>query len=267
MLRLRSLAVLAALALPLAYIPAVASAHGGRGGGKKPMGTIASYDGTTLTVTLADGSTETATTTDGTRVKIEHRGNHSHGRGHGNPSKGSLDDLSAGAFVLRMKLRDDTLEQIRIRPSETDAGSTCAADDESDDSCAGSDDSSGEDASGRCHGHHGDSADEDEDESQDDQGDDDDQADDADSDEADDADSDEADDADADQADGDDADDESGDGDFRAARGKPDHDCATDDSGSTTDDSADDDANDDTADDGATGDDDTLADDGAGTTQ
>ena len=108
-----ALAAVAALALATIAVPALA--HGGKGSGKKAMGTIASFDGTTLTVTTTGGETVTATFTEDTKVKVEHRGHH--GR-HGNPSKGSADNLTPGTFVLKMKTDDDgTLEKIRVRPT------------------------------------------------------------------------------------------------------------------------------------------------------
>ena len=136
--RLRITAAGAALLLAFAATPA--TAHQGHGTGKKPMGTIESFDGTTLTVTLSDGSSQSATTTDDTRVKVEHRGNHTHGRGHGNPSRGSLDDLQAGNFVLRMKMRGDTLEQIRIRRAPESTDTVCTESDNADAESDGADD-------------------------------------------------------------------------------------------------------------------------------
>jgi hypothetical protein len=108
--------VLAAVgALALATLVAPAGAHNGKGGGKKPMGTIASFDGTSLTVTTADEDV-TATVTDDTKVKVEHRGHHARGKGHGNPSRGDAEDLTAGTFVLDMKVDDDgNLDRIRVR--------------------------------------------------------------------------------------------------------------------------------------------------------
>jgi hypothetical protein len=108
--------VLAAVgALALATLVAPAGAHNGKGGGKKPMGTVASFDGTTLTVTTADDDV-TATVTEDTKVKVEHRGHHSKGKGHGNPSRGDAENLTAGSFVLDMKVDDDgNLVRIRVR--------------------------------------------------------------------------------------------------------------------------------------------------------
>ena len=108
-----ALAAVAALALAAVTLPALA--HGGKGGGRKAMGTIASFDGTTLTVTTTDGETVTATFTEDTKVKVEHRGHH--GR-NGNPSNGSAANLTPGTFVLKMKTAEDgTLEKIRVRPT------------------------------------------------------------------------------------------------------------------------------------------------------
>jgi hypothetical protein len=116
----RKLASVLALGLALGAVAApFAQAHRGKGHGKKPIGTIASFDGTTLTVTLTDGSTATATATEDTQVKLEHRG---HRKGHKKPSNGTLEDLAAGNFVLRMKVDEcGELDKIRLRRS-ADAG-------------------------------------------------------------------------------------------------------------------------------------------------
>ena len=113
----RKLVLTAVAVLALASIATPALGHRGKGSGKKATGTIASFDGTTLTVTTSDGST-TATVTDDSKIRVEHRGHHGRGKGHGNPSKGTAEDLTAGAFVLKMKTDDDgTLDQIHIRPA------------------------------------------------------------------------------------------------------------------------------------------------------
>ncbi|MDQ3940473.1 MAG: hypothetical protein M3238_03875 [Actinomycetota bacterium] len=114
-----------ALTVALGAIAApIASAHKGRGQGKKPIGTIASFDGTTLTVTTTAGTTVTATVTEDTQIKIEHRGHHARAKRHGNPSNGALDALAAGNFVLRMKVDDGELDKIRIRPATTEHAPT-----------------------------------------------------------------------------------------------------------------------------------------------
>ena len=114
----RIIVVGAAAALALASIATPAAAHKGKGKGKKPMGTIASFDGTTLTVTTTDGATTTATYTEDSKIKVEHRGHHDRS---GRPSEGDAADLTAGAFVLKMKTEEDgTLERIRVRPATHD---------------------------------------------------------------------------------------------------------------------------------------------------
>ena len=126
--------VLAAIgALALATLVSPAGAHNGKGGGKKALGTIASFDGTTLTVTTADGNV-TATVTEDTKVKVEHRGHFAKGKdsgkGRGNPSRGDAEDLVAGTFVLDMKVDDEgNLDRIRVRsaaPHETEPTATPA---------------------------------------------------------------------------------------------------------------------------------------------
>ena len=129
----------AILILAVAVIAGPAAAHRGRGAGKKPMGTVTSFDGTTLTVTTTSGEVVTGTVTEDTKVKKEHRGHHSRS---GNPSNGTVEDLTAGTFVLRMKLDDGVVEKIRVRsgaPHEAEEPETEepeteeeAVDDESD---------------------------------------------------------------------------------------------------------------------------------------
>ena len=109
----RTLVVAITAALTLTVTAAPAAAHRGKGSGKKPLGTVASFDGTTLTVTTTAGETVTATFTEDTQVKVEHRGHHDRS---GKPSHGDAADLTAGTYVLRMKVADDgTLEKIRVR--------------------------------------------------------------------------------------------------------------------------------------------------------
>jgi len=90
----------------------LASAKRGEG---KSAGTIASFDGTTLTVTMNDASTMTATVTEATKIKVSHRGRHEHGRGFKKHSNGTLEDLVAGNLVVKMKMAEGALEKIRIK--------------------------------------------------------------------------------------------------------------------------------------------------------
>ncbi|HYI43923.1 MAG TPA: hypothetical protein VE174_00480 [Actinomycetota bacterium] len=90
----------------------LASAKRGEG---KSAGTIASFDGTTLTVTMKDASTVTATVTEATKIKVSHRGRHEHGKGFKKHSNGALADLVAGNLVIKMKMAEGVLEKIRIK--------------------------------------------------------------------------------------------------------------------------------------------------------
>ena len=119
-----------------AALPAQAkSPHSERRGGKKPIGEIVSFDEatSTLIVDLADGEDLTATVDPDVQVKIEHRGRHHRSKGHGNPSEGSIEDLTAGALVLRIKTDDDEITKIRLRPAPAE-GPAAEGDDDGDDS-------------------------------------------------------------------------------------------------------------------------------------
>lgn len=125
MLRRTTAILTAALVLGAVAAPAALAKRPSGKGGKKPVGTVASFDGTTLTVTMKDGSSRTATADESTQVKIDHRGRPS---AKGNPTRGSLDDLVAGNLVLRMKTDDGALEKVRIRrvATETAPVTTCS---------------------------------------------------------------------------------------------------------------------------------------------
>jgi hypothetical protein len=120
MLRRTTVSVLIAVVLSAFAVPAAIAGPkaAARKGGKKPMGTVSSFDGTTLSVARKNGSSLTVTTDEDTRVKLEHRGRHAR---KGNPSNGTLEDLVVGAFVLKMKVDDDVLEKIRLRLPATSA--------------------------------------------------------------------------------------------------------------------------------------------------
>ena len=110
----------AAVSLALAAVPGAHASGGNTArGGKKPLGEIVSFDQATLElgVQLRDGSLAAHTVDADVRVKLVHRGHHGRGRGHGNPSRGGLDDLDPGAQVLRWKVRDGVVEKIRLRPA------------------------------------------------------------------------------------------------------------------------------------------------------
>jgi len=117
----KTLAVVAVMTVAASMAAPAALAKGNKGkGGKKAIGEVTGFDATTgaLVVTLTDGTVFAGTANEGTKVKIEHRGNHGKGKGHGNPSNGDLADLVAGAKVLKMKTADDglTVKKIRLRP-------------------------------------------------------------------------------------------------------------------------------------------------------
>ena len=123
-----SLLSAALLACGLLAAPGIA-----KPGGKKPIGEIVSFDGEsmTLVVEMKSGSELTAEVADDAQIKLEHRGNHSTGKGHGNPTTGSLDDLVEGAKVLRLKFdkHEGVISKIRLRPAPEE----CKADDTEDD--------------------------------------------------------------------------------------------------------------------------------------
>ena len=109
--------VAVSVALVLGTVAAAAGASKGKGQGKKAMGTIESFDGETISVDVGEDEAVTATVDDDTKIKVEHRGHHARGKGHGNPSRGTTDDLEEGAFVLDMKVDDGHLDRIRVRPA------------------------------------------------------------------------------------------------------------------------------------------------------
>ena len=114
---------LTASLLVSASAASTAFAHG-KGGGKKARGEVTSFDMTSmaLVVAMRNGDTFEGTVDPDAQVKLEHRGHHSHGQGHGNPSRGSLEDVVAGALVLRMKFDDEgVVEKIRLRKAPVDA--------------------------------------------------------------------------------------------------------------------------------------------------
>ena len=132
MLRRTTAVFTAALVLGAVAAPAALAndRDGSRKGGKKPIGSVASFDGTTLTVTLNDGSSATATADEDSRVKIDHRGRPA---AKGNPTRGSLEDLVAGTLVLRLKTDDGVLEKVRIRrTAQTSPAPVAACEDGSD---------------------------------------------------------------------------------------------------------------------------------------
>ncbi|MFN2587493.1 MAG: hypothetical protein ABR613_05160 [Actinomycetota bacterium] len=150
---------LAALVGSAAAPAAARSPHAGPRGGKKPIGEVVSFDAATsaLVLEVADGEEMIATVDRDAQVKLEHRGRHRGNKGHGSPSNGSLDDLVAGAVVVRMKLEDEKVTKIRLRPAPEAAAAPAEGDQSQDGAGDGShdveaddpsDDSTGDDSTG-----------------------------------------------------------------------------------------------------------------------
>jgi hypothetical protein len=112
----RAMAVLCIAALA-AGPAALAKPNSPKPGGKKPVGEVVSFDAESmvLSVEMKDGTLYEGEVSEDVQVKLEHRGNHDRS---GNPSKGTLDDIEAGAKVLRMKVSKKThlVEKLRLRP-------------------------------------------------------------------------------------------------------------------------------------------------------
>lgn len=117
-------------------------------GGKKAIGEIVSFDPATsaLVVDLVEGEDFTGTVAEDAKVKMDHRGHSRKNSGHGNPTRGSLEDLVAGALVLRLKTEDDVVTKIKLRraPDASPAGPAEDGDD-SDDTGDALPDGSGDD--------------------------------------------------------------------------------------------------------------------------
>jgi hypothetical protein len=115
----RLLLLMVAGLLVVSSLAASAKSPGGvKPGGKKALGEVTSFDSSSmaLSVEMADGRVYDGEVSPDVKVKLEHRGNHSTGRGHGNPTRGSLEDIVAGAFVLRMKGdKADLVTKLRLR--------------------------------------------------------------------------------------------------------------------------------------------------------
>jgi hypothetical protein len=124
---------------------------GRRGEGRRLVGLIDTFDGSTLDVTARDGTHLSFAVAADVQVKLEHRGNHAHGRGHGNPSRGSADDLVAGAEILRVKLdRGGTIDKIRLRstPASLDSFGGAGDDETAQDDLASSEATAQDDEAG-----------------------------------------------------------------------------------------------------------------------
>lgn len=113
--------------------------------GKKALGEVVSFDEATMTLTVDLPGDEdfTGAVDPDVQVKLDHRGWAKRGGDHGNPTEGSTDDLLPGTPVLRMKVEDDLVTKIRIRPLP-DAAPLPAQDDAEGDAPEG-DGTSGDD--------------------------------------------------------------------------------------------------------------------------
>lgn len=154
--------LLAAASLPAQAKPSRPKQHRG----KKALGEIVSFDAatSTLVVDLAGDEDYTGAVAPDVQVKLDHRGWAKKGGGsHGNPTEGSVEDLLPGTPVLRMKVEDDLVTKIRIRPT-ADTPLPPAEDGDSED---GEPDSDGDDDSG--HADETDETDEDSDSNPDDE--------------------------------------------------------------------------------------------------
>ena len=116
-------------------------------GGKKAIGTVLTFDPATLAlaIDMAEGDDFTGTLAEDAQVKLDHRGHSRRGEGHGNPTRGSLEDLTAGAGVLRLKSEDGLVTKIRLRPAPTATPPTAPegeddSDGDSEDAAPGDDD-------------------------------------------------------------------------------------------------------------------------------
>lgn len=111
-------------------------------GGKKAVGTVLTFDAATLalTIDMAEGDDFAGTLAEDAKVKLDHRGHSRRGEGHGNPTRGSLEDLTAGAAVLRLKSEDGLVTKIRLRPAAPAAPTAPEDEGDSGDAAPGDDD-------------------------------------------------------------------------------------------------------------------------------
>ncbi len=91
--------------------------------GKKALGEVVSFDAatSTLVVDLPGEEDFTGAVAPDVQVKLDHRGWNKRGDSSGNPTEGSVEDLLPGTPVLRMKIEDDLVTKIRIRPLAEEA--------------------------------------------------------------------------------------------------------------------------------------------------
>ena len=105
--------------------------------GKKAIGTVVSFDATsgTLVADMRNGSTYTGQVSPDAKIKLEHRGKPA---AKGNATKGSLDDLVAGATLLKVKRSDGVVRRIHLRAlgstvvDHPGSGGGCKTDDSED---------------------------------------------------------------------------------------------------------------------------------------
>jgi hypothetical protein len=132
----RSLTVVAlAGLLAAASLPALAkSSRPKQHRGKKAIGEVVSFDAATsaLVVDVAGDEDFTGTVSPDVQVKLDHRGWNKKGESHGNPTEGSIEDLLPGTPVLRMKVEEDVVTKIRLRPTGDEAPMPPAEDGEED---------------------------------------------------------------------------------------------------------------------------------------
>lgn len=91
--------------------------------GKKALGEVVSFDAatSTLVVDLPGDEDFTGAVAPDVQVKLDHRGWNKRGDTSGNPTEGSVEDLLPGTPVLRMKVEDDLVTKIRVRPLAEEA--------------------------------------------------------------------------------------------------------------------------------------------------
>ena len=121
--RFRLMCSLVVPAMLLSAMAAPALAKGKGSGGKKPVGTVVSFDGTTLTMQAKDGSTLSAPVADDVQIKVDHRGRKGQDKAK-KPSNGTVADIVAGASVLRIKVKCDEVVKLRLKAAPAPVAAT-----------------------------------------------------------------------------------------------------------------------------------------------
>ena len=121
--RFRLMCSLVIPAMLLSFMAAPALAKGKGSGGKKPVGTVVSFDGTTLTMQAKDGSTLSAPVADDVQIKVDHRGRKGQDKTK-KPSNGTVADIVAGASVLRIKVKCDEVVKLRLKAAAAPVAAT-----------------------------------------------------------------------------------------------------------------------------------------------